>query len=59
MIKAKKHMVKPVYTYIALDDVGFLGQVQQHTVIRKVEVGADAPIPSHTANRLGFLGQGD
>lgn len=46
-------------TYITLDDIGFLGQVQQHTVIGEVVVGVDAPIPSHTCNSLGLLGLRD
>lgn len=46
-------------TYIALDNVGCLGQLQRHTVIGEVVVGVDAPIAGHTCNSLGLLGLRD
>lgn len=48
-----------VNPYIALDDVGFLGLVQLHAVVREEVVGADAPVAAHAGDSLGFLGQGD
>lgn len=47
-----------MFTYITLDDVGFLGQVQRYTVRGKEKVGADAPISSHASDALGLLSQG-
>lgn len=52
-------VIRSVNSYITLDDVGFLGLVQQNAVRRKEVVGADAPVPTHAGNSLGFLGQGD
>lgn len=51
--------LKSVWTYITLDNVGFLGQIQQDAVRWKEIVGADAPVTSHAGNCLGFLSQGD
>lgn len=48
-----------VCPHIALDDVSFLGQVQQHAVIRKKVVVLDAPVASHAGNSLRFLSQGN
>lgn len=55
----QKQLQKSVCPHIALDDVGFLGQVQQHAVIRKIVVAVDAPVAGHAGNPLGFLSQGN
>lgn len=48
-----------VPTHVALDDVGLLGQVQQHGVMGQEEVGVDAAVPGHAADGLRLLSLGD
>jgi len=48
-----------VGAHVALDDVGFLGQLQQHAVGGQEELAADALVARHAGDALGLFGQGD
>lgn len=45
-------------SYVTLDDVGLLGQVQGHGVMRQEVAVVDGSVAGHAGDTLGLLGQG-